>query len=101
MIIENDPFKKVIEVFEKLYPDKQAKIFFMDTDEWKAYGVTFFNINQLPIIWIDPDYSVRKATEVLIHELAHVAVGYEANHGPEFEKAKNTITNKYNELNRS
>jgi hypothetical protein len=101
MVIENDPFKLVIKAFNELYPGKIAVIYFKDTDEWDAYGVTFFPKNERPIIYVDPDYSIRKATEVLIHELAHVAAGHEAAHGKIFEFHKNRIAEKYKELRKA
>lgn len=97
MFFENNPFDLVFKAFEQLYPGKVAKIYFEDTDQYKAYGVTFFGDN-LPIIHIDPDYSVRKATEVLIHELAHVAAGYGNNHNEVWKDAENKIKNKYLEI---
>ena len=41
---------------------------------------------------------IENATEIFAHELAHVAVGYDAGHGPEWDTAFDAILDEYNRI---
>lgn len=92
----NDPFVRVYEVFRKLYPDKDCCCFWTDDLE-EAYGVTLFpdNPRMSPEIFISADLPVKHAVEILAHELAHVAVGADADHSEAWENAFEAIHRAY------
>ena len=77
----NDPFSMVYKAFQNLYPGKECECYFepdLKADDGdKAYG---------------------NATEIFAHELAHVAVGYDAEHGPEWDAAFDAILDEYNRI---
>ena len=92
----NDPFVRVYEVFRQLYPDKDCRCFWTDDLE-DAYGVTQFydDSRSIPEIFISTDLPVKHAVEILAHELAHVAVGADADHGESWENAFEAIHREY------
>ena len=49
-------------------------------------------------ILVDPNVDIENATEIFAHELAHVAVGYDAKHGPEWDAAFDAILDEYNRI---
>lgn len=92
----NDPFVRVYEAFRKLYPDNDCFCFWTDDLE-DAHGVTLFSDNprMSPEIFISADLPVKHAVEILAHELAHVAVGADADHGEVWENAFEAIHQEY------
>lgn len=96
----NDPFMMVYETFRKLYPDKDCRCFWTDNLE-DAYGATLFpdNSQMLPEVYISADLPVKHAVEILAHELAHVAVGADADHGEAWESAFGVIHREYCSIN--
>lgn len=98
----NNPFVEVIEAAEKIYNIKgKYKIAFTtDLDKTEnCYAVTRFCENGEIIIVLDINNSYICVVESLIHELAHVAAGYEADHNEKWQLAYNSIVEKYKELN--
>lgn len=98
-----DPFAIAFEAFAALYPGLTF------TCEWaeelhdeegvETYGQTFFpDDGGIPEIAVSGELTVKNAVEVLVHELAHVAVGIDAEHGPAWEEAFDAIHEKYIEI---
>lgn len=89
-----DPFQMIIDCFHEMFPGKYCQIFWTDkkslrksTKQKKALGVTEFpDDGTFPVVWVCCDQTVMQAMDILSHELAHVAAGTEADHGPEWEK---------------
>lgn len=99
--IANNPFDIVFQAVNELYPNTEARIQFDPTlnMEEQEYGYTEFGESgTLPIVGINPELPVSAAIEILAHELAHVIVGYIADHGPEWEKVFSEINDKYTEI---
>jgi len=95
-VFVNDPFEMIFEVFRELHPEKGCRIFW--TDELKAdngedvCGVTIFpDDGSRPCVYVNANVPVCHATEILAHELAHVAVGIEDEHGAAWEQAFEAI----------
>ena len=110
VVFINDPFHVVYQAFKELYPDKECEILFdynvetTDTHE-RVKGVTIFpDDGSIPQIRIDCEQTIDRITEILAHELAHVALGKptwddkELDHGEDFEKTLDAIFDRFNEL---
>ena len=101
---ENDTFAIVWQAFKNLYPDKECKCFWepriRDNENGnECYGLTDFDEETGEVtVFVKPSLTVIDATEILAHELAHVAVGLEHNHDEEWEKAFDDIFNEYNRI---
>lgn len=106
----NDPYRVIYQAFKELYPNRECEILFdynvetTDTHE-RVKGVTIFpDDGSIPQIRIDCEQTVDQISEVLAHELAHVAVGKpewddaSLDHGEDFIKALDAIYNRFNEL---
>jgi len=96
-----DPFKIVIEAFEKLHPDKTADVVFGEGmyEKVGAYGETFMpDAGGPPVITIDTITPIDGAVEVLAHELAHVAAGIDAGHGEAWEAEFEAINQEYTRI---
>jgi len=94
-----DPFGLVLEVFNELYPAKAATVVWrqgMRESGNACYGCTDFE-HVPPIVSVDVDLPVAGAVDVLAHELAHVAAGFEEDHGPAWEAAFGAIHQRYSE----
>lgn len=96
---KNDPFALVWIAFKRLYPDKECECMWnpdvkTDEDGNEVFGVTQFTDKGI-FVSVTPEISVRDSIEVLAHELAHVAVGYECEHEEEWEDAFEAIFNEY------
>lgn len=92
----NDPFAIVWQAFENLYPGKQDNV----TVQWYpmengSYGVTNFADDGTIDVCVDPNLNVQDAVEILAHELAHIAVGYESGHGEQWNAAFDAIQKEY------
>ena len=102
MIFENSPFELIYKAFKNLYPEKEYKACIepniIDVQGEKAYGVTIFFGNDLPIVAISAELAIKDAAEVFAHELAHVAAGEGAGHGEEWEEAFENIHKEYQRI---
>ena len=98
----NDPFAIVWQAFKNLYPDKDCICQFAVLDADKSgkapYGVTDFQPDGRVFVFVDGNMKIADAVEVFAHELAHVAVGIDADHGEEWEAAFDAIFNEYNRI---
>lgn len=107
MKIVNDPFYYILKTFEKRHPNK-TKVVMLFTDELKddddqnVYGVTLFpdkeTVLDVPHIYIVYTLSVADAAEVLCHELAHLAVGFEADHNEVWEAEFEALVDESQEM---
>ena len=98
---ENDPFAIVWEAFKEIYPDKKCTCMWVNeienTDDGKpAYGFTDFQDDGNVYVCVSSQLEVGNAVEILAHELAHVAVGSEAEHGEKWQEAFDNIFQEYN-----
>lgn len=100
----NDPFRILIEACRRLYPDLVAEIYFMPGNQLKkleegALGITNFpDDGGTAEIFIKAEQTLEQAVDIMAHELAHVAAGPEAEHGPEWEDAYENLYRKYHEI---
>ena len=103
MIFKNSPWEMVDQAFKNLFPEKKY-IAYLDTDmvdetDGKVCGFTFFPDNgDTPMIFIDFSVSIVHSVEVFAHELAHIAVGSDAEHTEKWEKAFTDILIEYNRI---
>lgn len=100
---KNDPFAMIYQAFKRLYPDKQCEIWWdVPQDEEvdkEAYGVTNFpDGGNIPQVFVYPNYPVHQQTEILAHELAHVAVGPEHEHDEVWKAAFDAIHEEYGRI---
>lgn len=99
----NDPSAIVAKAFAELYPgvDYCAQLVpdLADENGNPAYGLTIFpEDGSTPIVCISSKVPISAEPELLAHELAHVATGENAGHGPEWKAAEEAIANKYDEI---
>ena len=92
----NDPFSLVWKAFKNLYPGKGCEVQWqpgIQDDELseQGYGFTEFHDDGSILVVVDANLQVSNAVEVLAHELAHVAVGIENEHGAAWETAFDAI----------
>lgn len=108
---ENDPFAMVWQAFQNLYPGKECRVLWYNMDAiqddmeiieevpgGERLGVTQFSDTGEVFVLISLKSIPEVATETLAHELAHVAVGIEKEHGTEWEAAFEKIFQEYNRI---
>lgn len=104
MIFINSPFEILDEAFRSLYPDKKYRACIeeevKDDEGNEAFGFTQFIKGETPVIAISAELSIRNATEIFAHELAHVAAGEGTGHGEEWEMEFQRIFDEYNRIGR-
>ena len=98
----NDMFTLVYKAFKNLYPDKDCDCQWVTElepaeDGHEVYGVTTFS-DDFVLVEVSAQLTVVDAVEILAHELAHVVVGSDAGHGPEWEAAFDAIFDEYNRI---
>lgn len=97
-----DPFAYVYQAFKNLYPGKECKCLFSDnlTDDngEKVFGITEFQDDGSVIVLISLNLSIVDAIEVLAHELAHVAMGVEEEHGQKWKDCFDAIYDEYDKI---
>ena len=98
-----DPFAVVMMAFRRLYPGKECECWIdqgeiKDEDGETVYGITEQYEDGELSVRVSASLSISDAVEVFAHELAHVAVGMDAQHGPEVEKANDRIFEEYNRI---
>lgn len=102
MIFENSPFELINKAFKTLYPEKEYRACIepdiTDDQGEKAYGITIFYKDDIPIVAISAELTIKDAVEVFAHELAHVAAGEGAGHGEEWEEAFENIAKEYQRI---
>lgn len=99
----NDPFALVWQAFKNLYPDKDCEVQWQPGIEdnelpEQGYGFTEFRDDGSILVVVDASLQVSNAVEVLAHELAHVAVGIENEHGAAWETAFDAIFQEYDRI---
>lgn len=99
----NDPFALVWQAFKNLYPDKKCEVnWYPDLppadDGSPAYGMTDFGVDGTIRVFVDATMNVNDAVEILAHELAHVAVGIDSEHGAVWEAAFDAIFQEYGRI---
>ena len=100
-----DPFAMEYEAYERLY-SKECTVNWYSDDieqeidgrECNVFGFTYFPEEGKPEIYINVNASVRIALETLAHEFAHVAVGADEDHGPEWKEAFENIHKEYKKI---
>lgn len=97
---QNDVFAIVWIAFKNLYPDKHCEVYWETDicDSEGGYGLTDFGDDGIVSVFVSADLRIQDAAEILAHELAHVAVGCDADHGPEWENAFDAIHAEYNRI---
>ena len=99
----NDMFSMVYRAFKNLYPDKECECQWVPEcekaeDGHNVLGVTTFTDDGKVYVDISAQLKVVDAVEIFAHELAHVAVGENEDHGEEWEKAFDAIFDEYNRI---
>lgn len=84
----HDPFSDLLSAFGARSSVDVDVVWVTDLHaEEGAWGRTHFDTAPV-VVELDVDCPVRGALDVLVHELAHVAAGFEAAHGPKWEAEK-------------
>lgn len=96
----NNPTQDVVDVCNKLYPEKDCELIFAEgikekDDAWAATNWPDDGSN--PEIWVDVSAPYSAVIELIAHEFAHVVAGHAAGHGPEWENVFDEINSKFNE----
>ena len=73
-------------------------IWMEDENGKEVFGYTQFTKDEDPVIAISADLSIKNATEIFAHELAHVAAGEGAGHGEKWETEFQKIFDEYNRV---
>ena len=99
----NDPFALVWVAFKNLYPDKECEVWWepnirVDENGNPVFGLTDFGEDGSVEVFVVPSLSILNATEILAHELAHVAVGIGHDHDETWENAFDAIFREYNRI---
>ena len=99
----NDPMAIAYEAFKNLCPDKDCICQWQpdmpkDENGNEIYGITTFEDDGKVYVEVSSELKVFDATEVFAHELAHVAVGKEAEHGKDWQDAFDAIYNEYTRI---
>lgn len=100
---KNDPFAVVYRAFNTLYTGKECVCYLHDElrdpeSGEPVFGLTNFGDDGKIRVYVSAELSVSDATEVLAHELAHVAVGIEHKHDEEWEKEFENIFLEYTRI---
>ena len=118
--IRNNPIDLILKAFAELWPEKKVDIYFdpdlprptaADLDERDfsiiaqeeiasvgAAGATKFEDGKKPTVYLNPDQPFMQLVQTLAEELAHVVAGPDAGHGPEFGKALDLLSIRYEEI---
>ena len=98
----NDPFALIWMAFKRLYPDKECECWFDVVDDPNDkdghYGWTEWRDDGTICVAVDIGLRLADAVEIFAHELAHVAVGSDADHNAEWEAAFDAIHAEYNRI---
>lgn len=71
-----------------VFPDLRCDVRFASMPENGPFGETYFpDDGSEPIVHVSVGIPMEAVIEVTAHELAHVAAGLAAGHGPEWEDA--------------
>ena len=106
-VFDNDPFAMVWQAYRNLYPGRPAPSVewtHIDQDDEEfgdSYVYTIFAEDGEIAIFVSCDIPVITAVEILAHELAHVAVGADEDHGEKWEAAFDAIFQEYNRIGES
>lgn len=100
-VMKTTPLLLLVDVFNDLCPQHDCQIVWVEglvqSQADGPWGETCFpEDGSMPIISIDIDLPMRHATEILAHEMAHVAAGFDADHGPAWEAAFDALHAEYN-----
>lgn len=99
---KNDPFALVWEAFQNIFPNKKCECWFDVVDDPKDedghYGWTQWHDDGTITIAVDVGLRLADAVEIFAHELAHVAVGADADHNEEWGKAFDAIHAEYDRI---
>lgn len=95
----NDPFALVWIAYKRLY-DKPCEIWYCThSEDEEGFGYTDFPCDGgTPMVYINAEYPITMQTEILAHELAHVAVGAEHGHDEIWNKAFDAIFDEYEKI---
>ena len=99
----NDMFSIIFKAFKNLYPDKKCECQWepekmTDENGNDVLGLTTFADDGRVFVDISASLKVVDAVEILAHELAHVAVGSDVEHGKEWEDAFDSIHKEYDRI---
>lgn len=97
----NEPCVKIAEIFKRTWPDKKyiAQLVpeLKDENGAEVFGETVFpEDGSEPLINISVNIIAENIPEIFAHELAHVAVPDDAEHGESWEQAFALIHTAYN-----
>jgi hypothetical protein len=93
-----NPIQLVIDIVIDKYPDVNCSIEFVKDlfEKTKAYGETCWTDDGI-YVQIDINTPFVGVIEVLAHELAHVAVGYDEEHGDKWKQVFDSIHADFND----
>lgn len=94
-----NPIQIVADAATACFPDIDCDVTFAVFPDDGPYGQTFWpDDGRRTIVQVAVGIPFEAVIEVLGHELAHVAAGKDAGHGPIWEDAFNRIHTEYNRI---
>ena len=98
MIKYRDPVTELLKIFEKRYPDKNATLVLAgDVEGHGNLGETWFGENGEIIIQISIEQTLPQMLDIIAHELAHVAIGPEEDHGEKWQSVYDWLWKEWDE----
>lgn len=89
-----EPMSFALDVFREFWPDAPVEVAWVPGHD--CPGSCYFVEGRPPFVAIGMNLPMEQAIGVLLHELAHVVTGHEADHhGPEFDAALSRLTAAY------
>lgn len=99
MITITNPISMVLDAATACFPDIDCDVEFTVAPEQGPYGQTFWpDDGGRTRVQVAVGIPFEAVLEVLAHELAHVAAGADAGHGPAWEDAFKRIHVEYNRI---
>lgn len=97
--LTNNPIQEVVGICNRLYPDKNCDLIFVEgiKEKVNAWAVTEWNGGSLkPWVCIDVSAPYSAVIELIAHEFAHVVAGEGVGHGSEWEAVFDRINMEFN-----
>lgn len=100
-----DPLSDIAQAFQNLWPHKSANICIQPLESMQGkrtkrriFGHTRWTRGAHPQVYVEIRQPYIGIMDILSHELAHVAAGYKAAHGPKWRKAYRAIHEEYERI---
>jgi hypothetical protein len=103
--IEFNPITFAFQVVKKAHPDLKFEFQFGYLDDEsidpKVYTGPWGQVDfetEVPTVLVDPRLPICAFAEILLHEIAHIVVGFEAEHSDAWEQEFDRLHSLYHEI---